>query len=153
MFMADRTSPPLAYGLISLLGSGQGPCSRPGSALMSWAPQPLNVDSISQVSPEATGNNFPLFSAGESSSFLDKYPLRFSLVISLCAFVNRRKRDPSIQCQGTLLHSGGLPTHTFPSYLTTLQMCGFIIRDVQSLSLTAHRGTFKSKTLSLFFLI
>ena len=67
--------------------------------------------------PDRATEQLPLFSAGESSSFLDKYPLRFSSGnIIVCSLTE--KKGSATQCQGTLLHSGGLLTHPSPSYLS-----------------------------------
>lgn len=67
-------------------------------------------------------NSSLLFSAGESSSFLDKYPLRFfSGNITVCSLTE--KKGSATQCQGTLLHSGGLLTHPSPSYLSFFYKC------------------------------
>lgn len=115
--MADCTSPPLACGLIFLLGSGcRGPRSWPGSALMFQALQSLSRPPA-QPSVHRATEQLPLFSAGESSSFLDKYPLRFSSGnIIVCSLTE--KKGSATHCQGTLLHSGGLLMHPSPSYLS-----------------------------------
>lgn len=90
------------------LGLGQPSCPRLSN---------LSADPVLNRVCTGPQNSSLLFSAGESSSFLDKYPLRFSSGnIIVCSLTE--KKGSATQCQGTLLHSGGVLTHPSPSYLS-----------------------------------